>query len=133
MVQRWPALFTESQVFQEFSRVVGKNLKDNFFDALDRFSPSLMELFRKKRGLTGQLLAALYVRQRPLSLQMLGAFAFGGCQSSWEMIILLSSGLQMIQLTRTCTAKLQWGFSALMKTILSRAQSELGSSWKGIL
>ncbi|XP_076849675.1 sterile alpha motif domain-containing protein 3-like [Brachyhypopomus gauderio] len=59
MVQRWPALFTESQVFQEFSRVVGKNLKDNFFDALDRFSPSLMELFRKKRGLTGQLLAAL--------------------------------------------------------------------------
>ncbi|XP_013885942.1 sterile alpha motif domain-containing protein 3 [Austrofundulus limnaeus] len=59
MMHRWPAIFTESQVFQEFSRVVGKSLKDNFFDALDRFSPSFMDLFRKKGGLTGQLLAAL--------------------------------------------------------------------------
>ncbi|KAK0144232.1 hypothetical protein N1851_017408 [Merluccius polli] len=59
MVQRWPALFTESQVYCEFSRVVGKNLRENFFDSLDNFSTSLIELFRKKRGLTGQLLAAL--------------------------------------------------------------------------
>ncbi|XP_041650523.1 sterile alpha motif domain-containing protein 3-like [Cheilinus undulatus] len=59
MVQRWPALFTERQVYCEFNRVVGKNLKDNFFDALDRFSPSLMDLFRKKKGVTGQLLSEL--------------------------------------------------------------------------
>ncbi|GLD67700.1 sterile alpha motif domain-containing protein 3, partial [Lates japonicus] len=46
-------------VYCEFSRVVGKNLRENFFDALDRFSPSLMNLFRNKRGLTGQVLAEL--------------------------------------------------------------------------
>ncbi|CAB1431491.1 unnamed protein product [Pleuronectes platessa] len=47
------------QVFCEFNRVVGKGLRENFFDALDRFSPSLMDLFRKKRGLTGQILTDL--------------------------------------------------------------------------
>ncbi|XP_034071514.1 uncharacterized protein LOC117545708 isoform X2 [Gymnodraco acuticeps] len=47
------------QVYCEFNRVVGKNLKDNFFDALDRFSPSLMDLFRKKKGVTGQFLSEL--------------------------------------------------------------------------
>lgn len=47
------------QVSCEFNRVVGKNLKENFFDALDHFSRSLMDLFRKKKGLTGQLLAEL--------------------------------------------------------------------------
>ncbi|KAK5922990.1 hypothetical protein CesoFtcFv8_000379, partial [Champsocephalus esox] len=47
------------QVYWEFNRVVGKNLKDNFFDALDRFSPSLMDLFRKKKGVTGQFLSEL--------------------------------------------------------------------------
>ncbi|KAK5935997.1 hypothetical protein CgunFtcFv8_021303 [Champsocephalus gunnari] len=59
MVQRWPALFTESQVYCEFNRVVGKNLKDNFFDALDCFSPSMIDLFRKKKGVTGQFLSEL--------------------------------------------------------------------------
>ncbi|KAI4822879.1 hypothetical protein KUCAC02_008404 [Chaenocephalus aceratus] len=46
-------------VYCEFNRVVGKNLKDNFFDALDRFSPSLMDLFWKKKGVTGQFLSEL--------------------------------------------------------------------------
>ncbi|KAI4827602.1 hypothetical protein KUCAC02_030987 [Chaenocephalus aceratus] len=46
-------------VYCEFNRVVGGNLKDNFFDALDRFSPSLMDLFRKKKGVTGQFLSEL--------------------------------------------------------------------------
>ncbi|XP_036943454.1 uncharacterized protein LOC119013234 [Acanthopagrus latus] len=59
IIRRWPALFTESQVCYEFNRVVGKNLRENFFDALDHLSPSLMDLFRKKNGLTGQLLAEL--------------------------------------------------------------------------
>ncbi|XP_048102454.1 uncharacterized protein LOC125296540 isoform X2 [Alosa alosa] len=58
MLQRWPALFTESQVYHEFSRVVGENLRD-FFDALDHISTNLMEIFKKKKGLTGQLLAEL--------------------------------------------------------------------------
>lgn len=47
------------QICCEFNRVVGKNLRENFFDALDHFSQSLMDLFRKKKGLTGQLLAEL--------------------------------------------------------------------------
>ncbi|XP_073718053.1 uncharacterized protein [Misgurnus anguillicaudatus] len=59
MIIRWPALFTESQVYDEFSRVVGKNLRESFFDALDRFSPKLMDIFRKKKGLAGQLLSEL--------------------------------------------------------------------------
>ncbi len=45
------------QVFYKFDRVVGKNLGEDFFDALDCFSASLMDNFRKKKGLTGQLLA----------------------------------------------------------------------------
>ncbi|XP_026064677.1 uncharacterized protein LOC113047502 isoform X2 [Carassius auratus] len=59
LLHRWLALFTESQVYYEFSRVVGKSLQENFFDELDRFSPRLIDLFRKKKGLTGQLLAEL--------------------------------------------------------------------------
>ncbi|XP_048011410.1 sterile alpha motif domain-containing protein 3-like [Megalobrama amblycephala] len=59
MILRWPALFTESQVYYEFNRVVGKNLRESFFDALDRYSPNLMDIFRKKKGLAGQLLAEL--------------------------------------------------------------------------
>lgn len=53
------ALFAMFQVYYEFGRVVGKNLRENFLDALDNLSPSLMDLFKKKKGLTGQLLAEL--------------------------------------------------------------------------
>ncbi|XP_077953726.1 uncharacterized protein LOC120808990 isoform X2 [Gasterosteus aculeatus] len=56
MVKRWPALFTEDQVFMEFSRIVGKNLKTEFYESIDRHSPPLLELFRSKRGNVGQLL-----------------------------------------------------------------------------
>ncbi|KAL6457314.1 hypothetical protein MHYP_G00342770, partial [Metynnis hypsauchen] len=59
MVHRWPALFTENQVYCEFTRVVGKNLRDSFFGALDDIAPKLIDLFRKKKGLTSQLLAEL--------------------------------------------------------------------------
>ncbi|MEQ2174945.1 hypothetical protein GOODEAATRI_012982, partial [Goodea atripinnis] len=57
--ERWPALFTEQQVCLEFSRVVGKSLKQEFYEALDHHSPRLMEIFKTKRGLTGQVLADL--------------------------------------------------------------------------
>ncbi|KAJ8396469.1 hypothetical protein AAFF_G00017750 [Aldrovandia affinis] len=46
-------------VYLEFNRVVGKNLKQEFYEALDRHCPQIMEIFRVKRGLTGQLLADL--------------------------------------------------------------------------
>ncbi|KAF3849474.1 hypothetical protein F7725_019193 [Dissostichus mawsoni] len=62
-------------VYCEFNRVVGKNLKDNFLDALDRFSPSLMDLFRKKKGVTGQFLMRLIRRctiKTPLGIFCVG-------------------------------------------------------------
>uniref|UniRef100_A0AAY5KES1 Uncharacterized protein n=1 Tax=Esox lucius TaxID=8010 RepID=A0AAY5KES1_ESOLU len=37
------------QVFMEFSRIVGKNLKQEFYESIDRHSPRLLELFRSKR------------------------------------------------------------------------------------
>ncbi|MEQ2193258.1 hypothetical protein XENOCAPTIV_028232, partial [Xenoophorus captivus] len=43
----------------EFSRVVGKSLKQEFYEALDHHSPRLMEILKTKRGLTGQVLADL--------------------------------------------------------------------------
>ncbi|KAF0040435.1 hypothetical protein F2P81_006333 [Scophthalmus maximus] len=51
--------FLHNRVCYEFTRVVEKSLQENFFDELDRFSPRLMDLFRKKKGLTGQLLTEL--------------------------------------------------------------------------
>lgn len=41
--------------------------RENLFDARDRFSPSLMDLFRNKTGLTGQLLAELLRQTKGLS------------------------------------------------------------------
>ncbi|KAL6488716.1 hypothetical protein MHYP_G00024570 [Metynnis hypsauchen] len=59
MLQRWPALFVENQVYQEFNRVVGKNLKQEFYDSLDRHCPALVDVMKSKRGLKRQLLDAL--------------------------------------------------------------------------
>ncbi|XP_074525201.1 uncharacterized protein LOC141789602 [Halichoeres trimaculatus] len=57
--QCWPALFTEHQVCLEFSKVAGKSLKQEFYEAFDHHSPRLMEVFKAKRGVTGQVLADL--------------------------------------------------------------------------
>ncbi|CAM4598830.1 unnamed protein product [Leuciscus chuanchicus] len=46
--QHWPALFTEHQVCLEFSRVVGKSLRQDFYEALDHHR--LMEIFKAKWG-----------------------------------------------------------------------------------
>ncbi|XP_077075806.1 uncharacterized protein LOC143728828 [Siphateles boraxobius] len=43
----------------EFSRIVGKNLKQEFYESIDRHSPGLLELFRSKRGNVGQLLTQI--------------------------------------------------------------------------
>lgn len=54
------------QVCLEFSRVVGKSLRQDFYEALDHHSPRLIEIFKAKRGLTGQVLADL-MRQTKVS------------------------------------------------------------------
>ncbi|TRY75965.1 hypothetical protein DNTS_033515, partial [Danionella cerebrum] len=59
MAERWPALFTEDQVFMEFNRIVGKNLKNEFYASIDLHSQRLIEIFRSKRGNVGQLLTQL--------------------------------------------------------------------------
>ncbi|XP_077102491.1 uncharacterized protein LOC143753710 [Siphateles boraxobius] len=51
-----PACMGHQRVFMEFSRIVGKNLKHEFYESIDRHSPRLLELFRSKRGNVGQLL-----------------------------------------------------------------------------
>lgn len=43
----------------EFNRVVGRNLKEEFFRVLDGLCPSLMEIFEKKTGWIGKELADL--------------------------------------------------------------------------
>ncbi|XP_047677692.1 uncharacterized protein LOC125146056 [Tachysurus fulvidraco] len=59
MVERWPALFTERQVFAEFNRIAIKNLEGDFFEALDQYAPCFIELFKTKKGTVGQKLRGL--------------------------------------------------------------------------
>ncbi|KAK3512057.1 hypothetical protein QTP70_028660 [Hemibagrus guttatus] len=64
MVQRWPALFTESQIYLEFNRIVGRNLKEEFFGVVDGLCPNLMEIFKRKAGQIGQHLAELLLQTK---------------------------------------------------------------------
>ncbi|TRZ02278.1 hypothetical protein DNTS_003175, partial [Danionella cerebrum] len=45
-------------VFMEFNRIVGKNLKNEFYASIDLHSQRLIEIFRSKRGNVGQLYLA---------------------------------------------------------------------------
>ncbi|KAG7329620.1 hypothetical protein KOW79_007794 [Hemibagrus wyckioides] len=47
-VKRW-------KVYCEFNRVVEKHLREDLFDAFDRLSSSLLDIFRKEKGLVAQL------------------------------------------------------------------------------
>ncbi|XP_026068490.1 uncharacterized protein LOC113049977 [Carassius auratus] len=55
-VERWPALFTHSQIMAEFNRISGKNLQTEFFQKLDRFTPRFIDIFRAKGGDIGSKL-----------------------------------------------------------------------------
>ncbi|XP_026078313.1 uncharacterized protein LOC113056059 [Carassius auratus] len=55
-VERWPALFTQSQIMAEFNRISGKNLQAEFFQELDRFTPLFIDIFRAKGGDIGSKL-----------------------------------------------------------------------------
>ncbi|XP_052444140.1 uncharacterized protein LOC127985963 [Carassius gibelio] len=55
-VERWPALFTQSQIMAEFNRISGKNLQAEFFQELDRFTPRFIDIFRAKGGDIGSKL-----------------------------------------------------------------------------
>ncbi|KAI3377160.1 hypothetical protein L3Q82_008393 [Scortum barcoo] len=46
-------------VFAEFNRVASKNLEGQFYEALDQHTPRFIELFKSKKGTTGQKLTEL--------------------------------------------------------------------------
>ncbi|XP_023138642.3 uncharacterized protein LOC111576907 [Amphiprion ocellaris] len=47
--ERWPALFCESQVYSEFNRIANQNLPYSFFAAIDKCTPQLLKLYKKRR------------------------------------------------------------------------------------
>ncbi|XP_060926459.1 uncharacterized protein LOC133000530 [Limanda limanda] len=59
MVERWPALFTERQVFAEFNRIASKNLEGDFFEALDQYTSSSKFQNKTKKGTVGRKLSEL--------------------------------------------------------------------------
>ncbi|KAJ8286987.1 hypothetical protein GJAV_G00045700 [Gymnothorax javanicus] len=67
MMKRWPALFTESQVFAEFYRVASKNLKKDLYEALDHHTTGLIDLFQSRKGVVGQSLDRLL---QPINTQV---------------------------------------------------------------
>uniref|UniRef100_A0A3B5A7P0 PB1 domain-containing protein n=1 Tax=Stegastes partitus TaxID=144197 RepID=A0A3B5A7P0_9TELE len=46
---RWPALFCEAQLYSEFHRITNQNLPFNFFAALDKYTPQLLKLYKKRK------------------------------------------------------------------------------------
>ncbi|XP_068564353.1 uncharacterized protein [Cebidichthys violaceus] len=49
-VERWPGLFTESQILAGFCRLSSKNLQAEFFKELDKYTPPFLEIFKSKGG-----------------------------------------------------------------------------------
>ncbi|XP_039892718.1 uncharacterized protein LOC120736559 [Simochromis diagramma] len=78
MVQRWPALFTESQVNLEFNRITGKSVIGVFFSALDGLYPGLEEVFTRKTGRVGQELADLRKQKQSMEPTVNRCYALRG-------------------------------------------------------
>ncbi|XP_056609966.1 uncharacterized protein LOC130426962 [Triplophysa dalaica] len=64
-LKRWPALFTEHEVFVEFTRITCKNLQTVFFGELDRHIPSLIKIFKSKTGTIGRTLSEILEQHEP--------------------------------------------------------------------
>ncbi|KAK0155512.1 hypothetical protein N1851_002102 [Merluccius polli] len=69
VVDRWPALLIESQVFAEFHRINNVNLRNQFYKELDRHTPKLITLFRDKSTRTGKIAEELAKLMRIYDLQ----------------------------------------------------------------
>uniref|UniRef100_A0A3P8SKE1 Uncharacterized protein n=1 Tax=Amphiprion percula TaxID=161767 RepID=A0A3P8SKE1_AMPPE len=72
VVDRWPALLMESQVFAEFHRINNVNLRNQFYKELDRHTPKLLTLFRDKARKTGKI--AEQLTKRALVLRALPVY-----------------------------------------------------------
>ncbi|TKS84012.1 Sterile alpha motif domain-containing protein 3 [Collichthys lucidus] len=55
----WPALKMESEIYAEYQRITNQNLPNTFYAALDRHLPRMMTLFRQKAAKTGKTADAL--------------------------------------------------------------------------
>ncbi|CAI9539778.1 unnamed protein product [Staurois parvus] len=54
--------FSTPEVFAEFNRIATTNLQNNFFDALDRYAPCFVTIFKSKKGSFGETLS-MFVQQ----------------------------------------------------------------------
>ncbi|KAK9523443.1 hypothetical protein VZT92_018385 [Zoarces viviparus] len=59
LMDLWPALKIESELYAEFQRITNQNLPNTFYAELDRHLPRLMTLFRQKASKTGKTADAL--------------------------------------------------------------------------
>ncbi|KAF6721040.1 Sterile alpha motif domain-containing protein 3 [Oryzias melastigma] len=59
LLDLWPALKIESEVYAEFRRITNQNLPNTFYAELDRHLPRLMTIFRQKASKTGETADAL--------------------------------------------------------------------------
>ncbi|KAK1878250.1 putative tyrosine-protein kinase Wsck [Dissostichus eleginoides] len=59
ILERWPALKMESQICAEFHRITNINLKNHFYAELDRHTPRLQRIFRKKAACKGKVAEVL--------------------------------------------------------------------------
>ncbi|MGH0167876.1 UNVERIFIED_CONTAM: hypothetical protein FKN15_060720 [Acipenser sinensis] len=59
ILERWPALHLESQVYSEFQRITNQNLPNIFYEELDRHTLRLMTLYRQRASKTGKTSDAL--------------------------------------------------------------------------
>ncbi|XP_076613244.1 uncharacterized protein LOC143336788 [Chaetodon auriga] len=57
---RWPALFCEAQLYSEFHRITNLNLPSTFYASLDKYTPQLLQLYKKRKtGSFGQKMDAI--------------------------------------------------------------------------
>ncbi|XP_074546285.1 uncharacterized protein LOC141810709 [Halichoeres trimaculatus] len=56
---RWPALFSEAQIEEEFRRITTVHLQRTFLSKLDLYTPKLQEIFSKKGGVAGSKIKPL--------------------------------------------------------------------------
>ncbi|XP_063073543.1 uncharacterized protein LOC134464030 isoform X2 [Engraulis encrasicolus] len=110
IMQRWPALFTESQVCLEFNRIVDRNLKEEFFGALDGLSTNFLKILRKKPGRTGQQLADLLDQTTIMDPVAIRCLVLRG------LPIILGDDASMFFKSSSTFPTSLWGFSAMRMT-----------------
>ncbi|CAL8236441.1 unnamed protein product [Boreogadus saida] len=63
VMERWPALFYESQVKEEFKRITTINLDRTFLTKMDFYTPKLLTVFKTKGGTSGTKIKSVGVTQ----------------------------------------------------------------------